>query len=252
MAGINNMTKLLNKAERRLGLSVIKLPDKLKKDKWADIVKEDTIPTFSRYFPFKYRVILDDRCKRNGYYFVDRDIPEGLEIIGIKDIAWGAYSDRDLGGDSYNYGTYNFLTENYGAEEIGLLQLRADFISLFNMGIYIEEYLPNKIKLVSTNGAPVSLTDSFPVDVFTNQPDNLMGISPTMMETFEKLAFSDIALFLYQNLKYYDQMDTTFGNLDLKLDTLQDWANRREDIVNQLDEAHVSAANDGQPLIMSV
>ena len=55
-----------------------------------------------------------------------------------------------------------------------------------------------------------------------------------------------------QVLKYYDNMDFAMGSLALQLDTLQDWASRRDDIIRELDEAHVSTANDAYPLIMTV
>ena len=51
MVGHNNnqMTIILNRIERQLGLSVLPLPDGLKKDDWARIIIEDTIPVFSQY-----------------------------------------------------------------------------------------------------------------------------------------------------------------------------------------------------------
>ena len=79
-----------------------------------------------------------------------------------------------------------------------------------------------------------------------------MTISPTMMETFEKLAQSDVATMLYQQLKFYDGAETVFANLDLKLDDLRNWAEKREDIIRELDEAHVSTANEFSSLIMTV
>ena len=77
-----------------------------------------------------------------------------------------------------------------------------------------------------------------------------MTISPTMMETFESLAQCDVAIFLYQQLKYFDDFDTTYAQLQLKLDTLQSWADRREDLVNKLDEAHTTTANFEQSMII--
>ena len=54
----NEMTKLLNKIERRLGTSQMNLPDYLSKDVWArDVICNETLDTFSRYFPIK-RVII--------------------------------------------------------------------------------------------------------------------------------------------------------------------------------------------------
>ena len=34
-----------------------------------------------------------------------------------------------------------------------------------------------------------------------------MTISPTIMETFEKLAMADVGVYLYEYLKYYDDLD---------------------------------------------
>ena len=125
-------------------------------------------------------------------------------------------------------------------------------LSLFNLGIYIEYIPPNKIKLVSTNNSPVSKYRPFPLKIFIEHNKDLMTISPTMMETFEKLAMCDVATMLYENLKYYDGMDTVFGNLDLKLDQLQDWMNKRDDVVRELEEAHTTTANENQPIIMTI
>ena len=79
-----------------------------------------------------------------------------------------------------------------------------------------------------------------------------MTIPPTMMETFEQLAQADVAKFLYENLKYYDGLETVYASMDLKLDQLSSEADKRDDLVEKLDEAHVSAANKNQPFILCV
>ena len=249
----NRMTALLDKIERQLGLMVIQLPDNLSKDTWATIIEEDTLPTFSRYFPFRHRTIIDNTCEKDGFFFVDRDLPEGTEILGVKDVAWDAYrADPRLSRQGLNYGTWDFIAGEYGVEDIALSQMRADYISLFNLGIYIEEYPPNKIKLVSVNGSPVSRYRPFPVDVLIIHPKNLMTISPTMMEIFEQLAKADVATFIYNNLKYYDGSDTVYQNLDLKLDLVQEWANKRQDIIEKMDAEYVTTANAEEPMMFTV
>ena len=254
MAGMNRMEKILNKAERRLGLSVINLPEQLCKEKWVDVIIEDSLPTFSRYFPYMIVTTIDVNYRdENGYFYIDKDIPEGVEIIGVKDIDWSSYrADSGIIKNNINYGTWDFVAAEYGADDIAMSQARTDYCSLFNLGIYIQEIPPNKIKLVSVNGSPVNEYVNWPLVVFIEQPSNLLGISPTMMETFEQLCFADIAAYLYENLKWFDNLDTVFGTLDLKLDKLQEWENKREDIVNKLDEAHVSTANEHQTMIMTV
>ena len=84
MAFSNNMTALLNKIEvNRLGIKMLNLPEQLSKTKWAeDVIIPDTLVTFSRYFPnrFPYRVD-NDHPKKNGYYIIDEDLVDGLEIL---------------------------------------------------------------------------------------------------------------------------------------------------------------------------
>jgi hypothetical protein len=73
-----------------------------------------------------------------------------------------------------------------------------------------------------------------------------------MMETFENLATADVAKFLYENLKYWDGLETAFVNVDMKLSELNDEANKRDQIIETLDQAHVSTANSNIPYIWSV
>ena len=72
------------------------------------------------------------------------------------------------------------------------------------------------------------------------------------METFEKLAQIDIAKFLYMNLRYVDGLETVYVNIDLKLSELQDEANKRDDLIEELKNANVSMANDSVPAIWTV
>ena len=72
------------------------------------------------------------------------------------------------------------------------------------------------------------------------------------METFIKLAKCDIALAIWNVLKYYDNMDTSYATLALQLDTLQENANARSDVIRELEEAHVTTANEHQPIMMTV
>ena len=59
MAGYaNNMTNLLNKIENRLGTKPLNLPADIAKDKWADVIKNDTLVTFSRYYPHAFKYLI--------------------------------------------------------------------------------------------------------------------------------------------------------------------------------------------------
>jgi hypothetical protein len=73
-----------------------------------------------------------------------------------------------------------------------------------------------------------------------------------MMSIFEQLAMSDVANYLYMNLRYYDNLETAYINIDLKLSELQDQANKRENIIEELKNSYVSPSNTNIPYIWSV
>lgn len=256
MAPSNRMSALLNKLERRLGTRQLKLPDYLSKDKWAtDVIENETLDTFSRYYPNSMRITLDlSQRNREGYYLLDEYVPESVTILGVRDIDWGMFSKDSLRmQEAMGYGTYDFMTNGYGLDDIALLQMRADHMSLFNNQIFVDYKAPNMIKLSTVTGADITRgMSSFPIEILIKHAPNLMTIPPTMMEIFEELAETDVASFLYQNLKYYDGLETVYASIDLKMGDLETKASRREDIINRLDEAHVSAANAHQPLIFTI
>ena len=127
----NKMTSLLNKIERRLGTRVLNLPDKLQKDKWAnEVIANETLDTFSRYFPHKMIYTLSKENKKNGYYIIDENICKSVEIIGAGDIDWHEFSAKapayQFGG---GFGTFDMLSSSYDAEDIMMTQMIADHVS---------------------------------------------------------------------------------------------------------------------------
>ena len=150
----------------------------------------------------------------------------------------------------YDYlGAYN----NYSMDDVMLLQARANMTSVFNNSIFVDFKEPNMIRLSSvTNGDITGGLAQMPIDVFVNHPANLSTIPPTQMETFEKLAIADVASFLVAYLQHYDGLETVFANVDMKLSSLERFADRRDDIVQLLDDAHVNPANKNQPIMYCV
>ena len=248
----SQMTILLNRIERQLGLSVLPLPEGLRKDDWASIIMEDTIPVFSIYFPHAMMDIITPDQQKDGFFFIDQHVPEGCRILGVKDIDWQAYK-ADSRFDRYgiNISAQDWVSHTYALDDVALTVVGTDMMSLFDLGIYPVFEKPNKIRLESVNGTWVSQFRPFPLQIFIEHP-SIMTISPTMMETFTRLAKADISTAIYNVLKYYDRTENQYMNLELQLDTLQNWASMRDDIIKELDEAHMTTANENQQLIMTV
>lgn len=258
----NDMTLLLNKIQRRLGLGVLepRLPEFLQKPHWAEVVQEDTLVTFSRYFPNKFRLIVSDDTvdkKKEGnrvWYYIKDEILCGNKLLGVRDIDWTDSSANNNSMTNGSIGTYYYPVGMACPEatfnDILGLQMYADFSSLYNRGILIEFEYPNRFCLKGLANTNYDLS-SFVVDLLV-QHSSLSTISPTMMEVFEKLATSDVAIFLYNELRYFDNLETIYMNIDLKLDVLQDYAQKRDQVVEELQNSYVSASNWNQPMIMTV
>lgn len=253
---MNKMTNLLDKIERRLGTNIINLPDQLAKKEWHKIIEQDTIPTFSRYLPNAIKVLINTKeTDAEGYSWVDSNLPDSIEILGIRDIDWSAFGVINGGSKTpAGFGIYDMFSSHYGLDEIGLLQARADVTSFYNTTIYPEFKYPNKVRFKTAAGtAAINFQyDTVPLTLLVEHSHDLSSIAPTKMEIFEDLATADVASFLYENLKYFDNLETVFANIDIKIDSLKERADRRQDIINELKDGYVSAANSNQPLIYTV
>lgn len=250
MAFNNQMTKLVNKIERRLGTRLLNLPDEMSKDYWPTIIKEDSLPTFSRYFPYKFPYYINENTPRkDGFYLIDESIVDGVEIIGVKDVDWQTFSNDSLLQQASS-GYYWPVMNNYSVDDVALAQIQLDTMSLFNKGYFVEWIPPNRLKVRNSMGADVGTAlSNFKIEIYIKHRD-LLTINPTKMETFESLAIADVATYLYNELKYYDGLETVFANTDMKLSDIQDKANNRENIIEKLESSYVSAANADQPMII--
>lgn len=251
----NSMTNLINKIERRLGTRPLNLPEHLSKDNWAEVIIDESLTTFSRYLPHKFRIVIESRNKKDGYYIIDDKYISGdIKVLGVRDIAWDDLTNTALpSGSSQYYGYYDGWTNPYGLQDIAMGQMFSDQISLFNHGLYLDFQPPNKITVKNSSGMDaVKGLGNFKVDLLIRHSPNLNTIEPTKMELFESLAQADVANFLYQELKYFDGLETVFSNIDLKMQELESQAQRRFDVIQELKEGYVSAANKNQPLMYTV
>lgn len=256
---MNEMTRLLNKIERRLGLKAINLPEDISKDTWCEeVIAEDTMPTFSRFFPHCHTIFLGKSTPKDkfGYYLISEDMVDGAKILGFKDINWQKFAQPALSGAAYaSLGIYDEINSmsDYTFDDVALTQCTLDLNSVFNTQIIPDFQMPNRVKFMMSGQRVYEIPyEQLPVDVLVEHPLNLMTIPPTMMETFEKLAIADTAAFIYEYLKYFDGLETIFTNVDLKMDEIQRRAEQRDEIVQYLQENYVSPANRNQPVIMTI
>lgn len=251
MAFSNNMTNLINKIEQRLGTKALTLPDHLKKSEWPEkVIIPMTIVTWSRYFPNKMRYHIDASHKmKNGWYLLDEDMfGDDVKILGVQNIDWGTFNNSTIGSQ---YGNIDPYACGMGLDTAIDVAIAANISSMYNTNIYPIFEPPNKFRLETAYGRSISV-NNYDVNVLVEHSPNLLTISPTQMETFENLATCDVATYLYNELKYFDAVETAYANSNIRLDDLKEQADRRTEVMNYINESYVSAANRNQPYILCI
>lgn len=258
MAGYqNNISKLIDKIEWRLGLIPLTkhLPDEFGKDAWATVIKEDSLLTYSRYVPrkFSFKITPQTAPKKGGWYYIDEDYVGSQSILGVGDIDWTKFGNRSIGlAQTFGYGTIDAgLAANFTLDDIMGMKNRADYASMFSNQIIPEFEAPNKVRLVAAGNYDVDIGE-FNIILYLKHLDSLTSIPPTAMEKFEQLAQADVAGFLVNNLKYWDGFETVFSTIDLKMSNLESEYGKRDSIIDYLESNYVSANNKAIPLIMTV
>ena len=226
----------------------------MSKNVWAkEVICNDTLDTFSRYLPNKMPYVLGPENKKNDYYLIDESICNNVQILGVGDIDWHAWSAHYPGLLYGGVNSYDMMTSGVDFETFTDIQMMADHVSAFSNGIYLEFVPPNKIKLnIIISSSFLTNYQTIPINLFVKHADNLKTIPPTQMELFERLAISDVATFLYEQLKMYDNLETTYSNIDLKLSSLEEKSRDRQQIIEYLESNYVSAANRNQQILLTI
>ena len=252
----NNMSVLLSKIQRRLGMIPLckHLPDEYNISAWADVIREETIETFSRFYPRKIKFKVNDMTAplKNGWRYLDEDYIGNQKILGVADIDWSDFTNNSLGlAQQFGYGLPDIGMTNFSIADIQTLTMRANYASMFNNQLIPEFEYPNKVRLTAVGQNSVDIGE-YVLNLYVTHLDDLTSIPPTAMEIFEQLAQADVATFLYRNLKYFDGLETVFSTIDLKLSDLESESSKRESIIDKLESNYVSAGNDAIPYIMTV
>ena len=75
-------------------------------------------------------------------------------------------------------------------------------------------------------------------------PKDLSTIAITYEEEFFKLAMLNIKIALYNEMKYYNEMDTTFGGARLMIDEWSSAEENRESLLKEWDDKYIIERGD--------
>jgi hypothetical protein len=214
----------------------------------AEILKIKTVPTFSVYHPFQEGRYIDISKLRkvkitdNSYagfeiiipeYFFNRKLLYVSRIEHTEDEAnpYGVSSPYYL--DGFGNGVYHGGGTMYAMNRsVQLGQAADNLMSIITKKMTFKYIGPNRLRIFS---APTGV-NMFYMTCAYEHDDNLETIADSCYTSFIELAELDIKSSLYASLRYYHQLNSAYGPIDLKIDEWQSAEGDRKSILDNWSE----------------
>lgn len=224
---------LLNKCKRKLGIKTFPLP--MNDDELLEILYEDTLPTFSKFYP-RYTTLK----------------------MNLNDLEPAEYVTDNLPAIQYGRRAYHIDISKYGKDLVIL-----DIEDVKNIGNNYSDYISCEVGFQNgydlfTAAAAQNQMESMliaPVIFFFQAPDilvidepgifnrnvvsitfllvhayDLSTVKMTYVDKLSSLFMIDLQISLYPLMKHMDKIDTPFGTIDLKIDSWENAEDKRKDL----------------------
>ena len=216
-------THVINYIEKCLGFQFTDI--ELTHDEILENIRRDTLVTFSKYFPYQERLLIDSEKDLvpgyvNRYYLkCESEVLNVNRIIGL----------GTMGSDAIAA----FIHPSAMAQMMGdpiSLQMSADILSLTKNPITFVYYHPNQVEI-----APNYAMSNNYIVMCNTVHHNHFGTIPTLLERdFLDLAYCDTAMILYSIRKRFNNMQTSFGSMELNLDDLSEAKEKRNELIEKM------------------
>ena len=230
-----NLSQLITRIKISCGIYSIALPFENPDEVIKDVIENITLRTFSTYSPYyeKFRFDTHDleRVEKHANYetYLLPDIFSQREILFVRDVT---YDESDISGLGYWGGGVPLLHGNM----LNQMMLSNAGLTLTNKmipTITFEYEHPRKLTLYN-----VLSSCKLCVEIAFVHDKNLVSISPTMEESFYNLALLDVKDMLYQTLKHYNEIQTAYGNISLKIDDWAQAADARKQLIDDWENVY--------------
>lgn len=228
-----NMSQLLTRLKRKLGLLVLATPIENLDQSITDIIYDTTIPVFSKYAPIKQKITLDlDYLKelKSTAEYKEYLLPDyGRKIIYVEDMYPDSSKYTGLGYHSIAY-------PSVGMDAIHSLMISnasGNLLSSMMPALTFEFQDPNIIRIFNCH-----VSTAIVVSIAFEHDKNLTSIPISQEESFFKLALLDVKDGLYPTMKYYNELQTAHGNINLRIDDWQNAEAERNDLLEKWDDVY--------------
>ena len=225
-----NISELLTSIKMELGIYGLALPFDNADNTLFDVIKLKSLKTFSVFQPF----IMDVDFNLHDLNALKEDYLESIyelpDVFGDKRILYIRNikpKNKYYGASQYMSPIFDGTVEDY--QNIMLGQAQGDLISTLAPKITFKFSHPNKIHLFNMSTMFGELTIEFAFE----HSKNLATIPPTAFQSFYELVLLDIQIFLYNTLKHYNEIQTAYGTINLRIDDWSSAKSERESLIER-------------------
>ena len=217
-----NQTKVIRYIEMELGFKFTDL--EISHEEMIDVIEMRTLPTFSKYFPYQKRHVIsrsEDLVKnyRNRYHIkIDEEIINVNKVINVNNRSYVADNVNATPHPAYGQGLGSFLER----------QVISDLASGSTNPVTWQYYHPHMIEITPNLGEKIL------VEMNVVHPTSFITIPTNMEEVFLELASIDVRAALFPMRNRFNNMETTFGTLDLFIESLESARDERKELVERM------------------
>nr|DAL03192.1 MAG TPA: hypothetical protein [Caudoviricetes sp.] len=231
-----NISQLMTRLKMDLGIYVVPLPFENSEKALNDVITTKTLPVFSQFVPRRWEEDLSINDLKQIDSTVDvstYELPKHLFFTPIISIMRCEPINTMFNGAYYS-GTPILSGTTDLFEDMLLGSATYDVMSAIAPPFSYDFIRPNKLRIYNMT----CYLDKIRLIIGYQHADNLSTIPVDAEQSFYDLALLDMKIFLYNNLKYYDEINTAYGNIKLRI---EDWSNaesQREDLLQKWSEVY--------------
>jgi hypothetical protein len=236
-----NLSEVITRIKLKLGIMNLASPVRNLDGMITTIVKDITVPDFSIYNPDRYttRISLNDLEKIEDtnsyetYLLPDFHTKKLLYVYNVY------YDDSTLSG----FGHYGGALPMIGGNMIGQVAMSNAAASMYSVmmpKMTFQFIHPRTLRIYNQySESKIVLDLGFQHDV------SLASIPETCRTSFMELALLDVKENLYPIFRSYANLNTAYGNIDLKIDSWEQAESERRELIQRWDDNYHLDAGPG-------
>lgn len=233
-------SRLISSIKMDLGLIGIRMPFDNIDELIMEIIKIKTLPVFNELYPYKVPIVVDIRDLKVVEHKVESTVYVLPDIFGDKQIMMinKVESEEDAVNNRAFYDSgmylYSMSTCFCGYEDLMLAQAQSNLIGSAIKGITFKFIPPNQIEIFSEYG----IGTKFRIEVCLEHSENLTTLPATTYTSFLKLATLDVKKYMYDNLKHYDNLSTSYGQIAMRIDDWSGADDQRQQLIEKWEQTY--------------